>query len=137
LPAQVANRIRSLEPKVMLPPSDLDQALARIHSMRDVKVHLASAADAALSGSPNDETHRRWFVELVEQIMSRALNIGLIQAFRVQCDRENNPSALEGTSCLRCHVFYEKPDAAWCSIELMLGEDRWFIVDTEMESDSP
>lgn len=115
--------------------SNLDQALASIHSMREVKEHLAAAADAALSGSPNDEIHRRWFVELAEQIMSRAVRIGLIQAFRVQCDRENNPSALEGTSCLRCHIFYSKSDATWCSIELMLGEDRWFIVDAQLESD--
>jgi deoxyribodipyrimidine photolyase-like uncharacterized protein len=88
--------------------SDLDRAVARIQSMRDVNVHLGAAATAALYGSPNDEIHRRWFTQLAERIMSRAVSIGLIQAFRVQCDRENNPDVLAGTEHFKAHLFYKK-----------------------------
>ena len=60
--------------------------MAGMQSMRDVAVHLGAAADAAFSGSHNDEIHRAWFVQLAEQIMSRAVSIGFMQSFRVQCD---------------------------------------------------
>ncbi len=120
----------------MVPTSDLDQAAARIQTMRDVTMHLVTLADATFSGSLNDELHRSWFVQLAERIMSRAVSIGLIQAFRVQCDRENNPDPLGGTACLRAEVFYQKPGAKWCSMELILGNGHWFIVGNgEMESD--
>jgi hypothetical protein len=36
----------------------LDQVMAGIQSMRDVTVHLGAGADAAFSGSQNDEIHR-------------------------------------------------------------------------------
>jgi hypothetical protein len=61
--------------------SGLNRVMARIQTMRDVTVHLGAAATAALSGSPNDEVHRRWFVQLAERIMNRAASICLIHAF--------------------------------------------------------
>jgi hypothetical protein len=119
----------------MLPASDLDQAAARIRTMRDLTMHLVTLADAMFSGSLNDELHRSWFVQLAERIMSHAVRIGLLQAFRVQCDGETNPDPLRGTACLRAEVFYQEPGAKWCSMELILGDGQWFIVDGEMESD--
>jgi len=120
----------------MLPTSDLDQAAARIQTMRDVTMHLVTLADATFSGLLNDELHRSWFVQLAERIMSQAVRIVLVKAFRVQCDGENNPDALAETACLRAEVFYQKPGAKWCSIELILGEGQRFVVDNgEMESD--
>ena len=120
----------------MAPPDlKLEQVMAGIQSMRDVTAHLGAAADAAFSGSPNDEIHRRWFVQLAQQIMSRAVSAGLIQSFRVQCDRENNPEVLAGTNCFRAHVFYQRSDSKWCSIELILGQGDWFVIDSgAMES---
>jgi hypothetical protein len=120
----------------MLPNSDLDQAVMRIQTMRDVTTHLTTLADAAFSGSLNNELHRRWFVQLAERIMSHAVSIGLIRAFRMQCDAENNPDALAETACLHAEVFYQTSGAKWCGIELILGEGQWFVVDNgEVESD--
>jgi len=113
-----------------VPDSDLDEVIAQIQSMGDVRAHLSAAAVATLSDSPNDEVHRSWFVQLAERVMRHAVSIGLIQAFRVQCDRENNPDALAGTSCFRANVFYRKPGAQWCCIELILGEGEWFVIDS-------
>ena len=86
-------------------------------------------------GSPNDEIHRCWFVQLAKQIMTRAVRIGLIQSFRVQCDPENKPDGLVGTEHFKTHVFYKNTDAKWCNIELIFGQGDWFIKDSgAMES---
>ena len=106
------------------------QAMAGIQSVRDVTVHFGAAADAAFSGSHNDEIHRAWFVRLAEQIMSRAVGIGLIQSFRVQCDPEDNPDGLVGTEHFKAHVFYKSTDTKWCNIELIFGQGDWFIIDS-------
>lgn len=109
---------------------DLDEIISQIQSMREVTMHLGAAAITTLSDSPNDEVHRRRFVHLAERVMEQAVSVGLVESFRVQCDGENN-SDLGGTECFRVRLFYKKPGAEWSSMELVLGEDDWFIIDND------
>ena len=117
------------------PDPSLDEVISQIQSMREVTMHLSAAAITTLSNSPNDEVHRRRFVHLAERVMEQAVSVGLVESFRVQCDGENN-SGLGGTECFRAHVFYKKPAAEWSRMELVLGEDDWFIIDND-QTDLP
>jgi hypothetical protein len=112
------------------PDSSLDEIISQIPTMREVTMHLSAAAITTLSDSPNDDVHRRRFVHLAERVMKQAVSVGLVESFRVQCDGENN-SGLGGTECFRVHLFYKKPGAEWSSMELVLGEDDWFIIDND------